>query len=194
MLLIMATAVGIAMVRAILPNISAIIMSILTDLTQLPKRGESAASDAWKVALLAGQPVLAAWTVALLLARLRRPGPHLRRVLRQPGAVACAVATLAMVLDTLWIIPMWVRFSSPQRIAFDFVYHANVGHAVFGWLGGASPHQTMATRAELDRSRGEDHRGDMDRGRRVITVPATPSLGVRGVKPCFRFTPTLQAS
>jgi hypothetical protein len=132
MLLIMATAIGIALVRAILPNISAMIMSILADLVHPPKQGQSATSDAWIVALLAGSPLLAAWTVALLLARLGRPRPHLRRVLRQPGAVACAVATLAMAVDATWIIPMWVSFSSPLKIAFDFVYHADVGSAVLG--------------------------------------------------------------
>jgi hypothetical protein len=96
MLLIMATAIGIALVRAILPNISAMIMSILADFAHPPKQGESATAGAWQVALLAGLPLLAAWTVALLLSRLGRPRPHLRRMLRQPGAVACAVATLAM--------------------------------------------------------------------------------------------------
>ena len=131
MLLIMWSAIGIALVRAILPNISAIIMSILADLAHPPKQGESATSDAWKVALLAGSPLLAAWTVALLLARLGRPRPHLRRVLRQPGAVACAVATLAMAVDATWIIPIWVR-KAPLMAAYSFVCHVDVGFAVLG--------------------------------------------------------------
>jgi hypothetical protein len=132
LLLIMATTIGLALVRVIFPNISTMITQILADFAHPSKQGENATSDAWIVALLAGSPVLAAWTVALLLARLSRPRPHLRRVLRQPGAVACAVATLAMAVDATWIIPMWVRFSSPLKLAYDFVYHADVGSAVLG--------------------------------------------------------------
>jgi hypothetical protein len=132
MLLIMATAIGIVLVRAILPNVTAMIMSILADLAHPPKQGVSATADAWQVALLAGSPLLAAWTVALLLARLGRPRPHLRRVLRQPGAVACAVATLAMAVDATWIIPIWVRGASPLKAAYSFVYHFDVGFAVLG--------------------------------------------------------------
>jgi hypothetical protein len=132
MLLIMATAIGIVLVRAIFPNISAMIKSILADLAHPPKQGASATDDAWQVALLAGAPLLAAWTVALLLSRLGRPRPQLRRMLRQPGAVACAVATLAMAVDATWIIPIWVRNASPLMAAYSFVCHVDVGFAVLG--------------------------------------------------------------
>ena len=77
MLLIMATAIGIVLVRAIFPNISAMIMSILADLAHPPKQGASATDDAWQVALLAGAPLLAAWTVALLLCASAGPGRSL---------------------------------------------------------------------------------------------------------------------
>ena len=40
-------------------------------------------------------PHLAASTLALLVVRLRRPRP--RRLARQPGLIACAVATAAML-------------------------------------------------------------------------------------------------
>ena len=74
MILVVATAIGIVVVRAILPNISAMIMSIISDFFYPPKMGVSATADAWQVALLAGSPLLAAWTVAILLLRSAGPG------------------------------------------------------------------------------------------------------------------------
>ena len=48
------------------------------------------------------------------------------------GAVACAVATLAMAVDAMWIIPIWVRNASPLMAAYSFVCHVDVGFAVLG--------------------------------------------------------------
>jgi hypothetical protein len=47
-------------------------------------------------------PYLAALTVASLAMLLRRPRPPLRRLFRSPGAVACTVATAALVLVACW--------------------------------------------------------------------------------------------
>ncbi len=133
MLLIVATAVGIALVRAILHDILAILPTLSLITNPLIR-----ANNMMRVALLAGSPLLAAWTVALLLARLGRPRPHLRRVLRQPGAVACAVATLTMAVDTTWIIPTWVRgFSALNvrntlNVANILVNDIDAGYAVLG--------------------------------------------------------------
>jgi hypothetical protein len=132
MILIVATSIGIVLVRAILPNILAGIMSIVADFAHPPKQGASATVDAWLVALLAASPLLAAWTVALLLLHLRRPRPHLNCMLRQPGAVACVIATLGMAFCATWVIPMWVRGDSALLVALRFVYHGDVGVAVLG--------------------------------------------------------------
>jgi hypothetical protein len=49
-----------------------------------------------------GLVFLASWSVGLLLVRLRSPRPSLRRLMRQPGAVACLSATAATVLVLAW--------------------------------------------------------------------------------------------
>ena len=41
-------------------------------------------------------PWLASWTLACLAIRLRAPRPRFRRLMRQPGTVACVAATFAM--------------------------------------------------------------------------------------------------
>ncbi len=45
----------------------------------------------------AAQPLLWSWTMAAVVLRLRRPRPEIRRLLRQPGAVACWVGALITV-------------------------------------------------------------------------------------------------
>src|SRR4051794_31354825 len=47
-------------------------------------------------------PHVAALTVASMAMLLRRPRPPLRRLFRSPGAVACTVATAALVLVACW--------------------------------------------------------------------------------------------
>jgi len=46
-------------------------------------------------------PLLAAWTVGVLLARLMPPRPSRRRVALQPGASACGAAVLVLIVDTV---------------------------------------------------------------------------------------------
>jgi hypothetical protein len=48
-------------------------------------------------------PYVAAGTAALLGMRLRQPRPSLRRLARQPGAVACMAASAALLLIVCWI-------------------------------------------------------------------------------------------
>jgi hypothetical protein len=48
-------------------------------------------------------PTLAALTLAVLVLRLRRPRPRLRRVFRQPGAVASAAVATSAVLGALMV-------------------------------------------------------------------------------------------
>ncbi|MBX6311366.1 MAG: hypothetical protein IRY99_00355 [Isosphaeraceae bacterium] len=43
-------------------------------------------------------PMLAFWTLAILVLRLRRPRPALHRLARQPGALACGAASLVWLV------------------------------------------------------------------------------------------------
>jgi hypothetical protein len=47
-------------------------------------------------------PHLVALTIAWLVARLRRPRPPLRRLVRRPGTVACLVALASLLVIVLW--------------------------------------------------------------------------------------------
>ncbi|HEV3163064.1 MAG TPA: hypothetical protein VGZ22_03405, partial [Isosphaeraceae bacterium] len=80
-------------------------------------------------------PFLAAWTPALLLLRLRKPRPRLGRIARQPGAVACAVATTAMTIVALWILALWAAGVSGRVLHASVLfvnYSQLVGFAVVG--------------------------------------------------------------
>jgi hypothetical protein len=46
-------------------------------------------------------PMLAAWTLAILVARMIPPRPPLRRIALQPGATACGVAALVAAVETI---------------------------------------------------------------------------------------------
>ena len=59
-------------------------------------------------------PSLAAWTAATLALRLRRPCPHLRRVVLQPGAAACVVALLVITLETMGTAAAMIGFEYPR--------------------------------------------------------------------------------
>jgi hypothetical protein len=50
-------------------------------------------------------PFLITWTLAFLVLRLRQPRPRLRRLLRQPGMVACGAAVVAIAFEVLWVLP-----------------------------------------------------------------------------------------
>jgi hypothetical protein len=45
--------------------------------------------------------LVAAWAMALVFVRLRRPRPHRRRLMRQPGFVACTASLLALALGSV---------------------------------------------------------------------------------------------
>ncbi len=62
------------------------------------------------------QPLLFAWTLALLLLRLRRPRPVLRRLARQPGLAACVSVVLVSLIIFLGAMSSCTHF--PVRGAF----------------------------------------------------------------------------
>lgn len=87
MILVAATAAGVAMTRA---WASANAFDMLDRQSAL--RPYDWASLAYRLAL----PYLWTWTPAWLVLRLHSPRPRLRRLARQPGMAACVAATLSM--------------------------------------------------------------------------------------------------
>jgi hypothetical protein len=85
MILVAATAVGLAMARAYDPMFSG-------------------APHAKFVKLAWGAPagVVSAWGLAVIVLRLRRPRPRVRRLLRQPGMVACCALVFALGIGAVW--------------------------------------------------------------------------------------------
>lgn len=92
--------------------------------------------------LLIGSPCLAAWTPAVLLLRLRHPRPNRRKLLMQPGTMACLTGTCALglalvVAVTTWVISCLARGSMREVSApFVLLYTAiEVGTAtLWAWI------------------------------------------------------------
>ncbi len=129
MILIAATAVGIALTRAILPGLETMRTSAFS----------GAFSGLGKYVLVqyglsVVSPTFLAWTLALLLMRLRAPRPRLKRVFSQPGAAACAAATLAMVLQA--ILHLGLLAVGSQTVAQGFFFSAYSGTVSFTIIGG----------------------------------------------------------
>jgi hypothetical protein len=103
MILVAAAAAGFAIVRATVRNPFSFSMIMpypnaqAVDMT--PWMVRRFVDDALSITL----PFLATFTWAFAAIRLRPPRPPLRRIARQPGAVACAAATLAMAWIALLI-------------------------------------------------------------------------------------------
>ncbi|MHC5539965.1 hypothetical protein ACYOEI_17230 [Singulisphaera rosea] len=51
-----------------------------------------------------GLPLLAAWSVATFLVCLRQPRPDFKRLGRQPGAVACGIATAFLLVFGILVL------------------------------------------------------------------------------------------
>ena len=72
-------------------------------------------------------------TPAMLVARLRKPRPGLRRVGRQPGWIACVIVTVALALDSVRIASRWSQGNGILWIPTLLVdYAQHVGFAVMG--------------------------------------------------------------
>jgi hypothetical protein len=69
------------------------------------------------VAMALALPALFAATVAVVLARLARPRPPLRRVALQPGSAACGMALLAVAAETVGYVVRqahyWISMGHP---------------------------------------------------------------------------------
>lgn len=131
MILIAAMAVGTLAVRWSLPE--------LADLRSDVARASPPGMRPFLYIQYAGSafnPYLATVTAAWLFIRLRRPHPGWRRLGRQPGFIACAVATAAMAIEAAWIGALLAIGSRFIHVSTIFVgYAQEVSFAVAGgWI------------------------------------------------------------
>ncbi len=103
-------------------------------------------------------PVGAAWTVALIPLRLRRPRPPWRRLARQPGLAAASAATLALaplglVLAWAWTVKGLAAFFAGDLELPLFLFGPTlVGAAVLGsWSTLVLGRRWRAERSWIDR-------------------------------------------
>lgn len=131
MILVAATAVGTLAIRGTLPDLS----TLESDLSRAPSPGMRH-FQALQFGLSAVIPYLATLTPAMLVVRLRQPRPGLRRIGRQPGMIACTVATVAMAIEASWIASLLARGSGFIHASTVFVAYApQVSFAVVGgWV------------------------------------------------------------
>jgi hypothetical protein len=54
--------------------------------------------------VLAAVPMLTAWSMGLFLCQMRQPRPPFPAMFTRPGAVACALATLALASEVFWVL------------------------------------------------------------------------------------------
>jgi hypothetical protein len=144
MVLVAATALGLALVQAYAPDL-------------VGSRLERAEGRfvAWTTG--PGSCLVLPWMLAILLLRLRQPHPPRRQLARQPGLVACAAAMAGLLPGALWSLsvarfrgPTWSRLPFPERWfgLIDFVAPAVVG----AWLALALGGRWRAERGWIDRA------------------------------------------
>jgi hypothetical protein len=139
MILVTATAAGLAMDGVILSDVSG------------PGPGISQAIYSLLVTVL---PHLVAWTFALLAIRLRAPRPDFRRLARQPGFVACGAAASAALLCAASSGLLVLANGSRSRVALtSFVYFTpELCFVVVGaWLALAANGRWRAEPGWIDR-------------------------------------------
>jgi hypothetical protein len=110
LILVAATAVGLAASRAITPR-EFTLQTSGGSATMLQHGGWSLmfiAQFTAELSSIAVIPSLAFWTLASLLLRLQGPRPAWRRLSRQPGMMACLIATIAIGLSATVSIMSWV--------------------------------------------------------------------------------------
>lgn len=109
LILVAATAVGLAPSRWLAPDLT---LGQLSEYATKPIDGRSSLTFILQLTAelssFAVIPGLVSWTLACLLLRLRRPRPPWRRLSRQPGMMACLIATIAIGLSTVCGAIGWV--------------------------------------------------------------------------------------
>ncbi|MEO6808264.1 MAG: hypothetical protein ABI353_04045 [Isosphaeraceae bacterium] len=109
MVLIASTAVGLAVLRASQPND---LFTYTVDGGSFPERVPE-----WScAAMLGAAPLIAFWSLALLIIRLRKPRPPIRRLSREPGFIACVASALGILFGALIFITYLLRGRSGEWI------------------------------------------------------------------------------
>ena len=75
-----------------------------------------------------GVPVLAAWTLGVLLLRLRRPRPEIRRIAHQPGFVACLAVFVCLIMEGVTIATL--TLSNTVVPSWELLFVSGIGWAV----------------------------------------------------------------
>jgi hypothetical protein len=123
LILVAATAVGLAARRWLAPDLT---LQQFSEYVTKPPDGRRSLTFILQLTAelssFAVIPGLVTWTLACLLLRLRRPRPPWRRLSRQPGTLACLIATVAIGLSAAFGALGWVT--------------ADQGGGSLGWLVG----------------------------------------------------------
>ncbi|WP_406694691.1 hypothetical protein V5E97_26915 [Singulisphaera sp. Ch08] len=158
MILVVATAIGLAASRAYAPDLKVIWVTV----SPWPDEGPSISLFTEIFISLESfliLPWLASWTVACLLLQWRVARPPRRRIVRQPGMMACLVATVVIGLTVPVGLTVWVMTEPDNglhlyRISRTLIFSSvHVGAAVaWCWVTMALGRQWRPEPTWLDRS------------------------------------------
>ncbi|MFI5459221.1 MAG: hypothetical protein ACHRXM_27665 [Isosphaerales bacterium] len=150
MSLVAATAVALAGFRCYAGDLGELRVQLSESLTAVAAPPDGWPSWGWAIWSSYGLlvtvlvPFCWAWTLAILGLRLRRPRSRLRRLMRQPGAIACYSAAFALVPALAGLLGLGVisgllsgsDYASPQwdrLLGFSFILvPALTGFAILG--------------------------------------------------------------
>jgi hypothetical protein len=127
--LVAATAVGFAVVRPYYTT-----MNLLDGSPPIPSAGRFSGwiRGVWGCLVLAA-PIVMAWTLAILVLRLRAPRDRFRRLIRQPGLVAGVIAALVLIWRVIGFATMCARVIGVPRLGILTVHHGALSGAWGGW-------------------------------------------------------------
>lgn len=114
MTLIAFSAIGIAVVRAYTFSVAQFELTAFTPFRKL-----------WLTAylyLIAVLPLPLVWSFAGLLLGLCRPRPLFRRVIRQPGFVACSAVSTVIAIRVIGFLAFWLRTALNNHYLFGLDY------------------------------------------------------------------------
>jgi hypothetical protein len=127
--LIAATAIGLAVVTPY--------HATMTLLDWTPPIPSAAPFNGWIKGLwgcmVLAAPFVMAWTLAILVLRLRRPRDRWNRLVRQPGLVAGLMAVLVLAWRLIGFATMCVRVIGQPTLWILNVRHGALSGAVAGW-------------------------------------------------------------
>jgi hypothetical protein len=134
LILVAATAVGLAASRAIIPE-ELTLQGVWAGANNPPQgiwTPMFIAQSTAELASIAVIPSLAVWTPTCLLMGLRGPRPPWRRLSRQPGMMACLIATLAMVLSVSVSLSRWITTGQEFNMSSWIGWQIGVGSILTG--------------------------------------------------------------